>query len=191
MDPLEIMLSLWSVSSGMIYMALYVVHVYMCFPRWKGPRIFAVTTLIHAWPWFPVVDTPFLTIDCDKMTTCRCKDQWITRVVPRLFQWHLVKYLTACKQLARSLTGSLITDLWTFIPSIIRQSQSTRADYRLPTMELMISVSSLSGSVRIHVHVGESMDATALANCQTLDRTNLNRHRWLDACRYSTKTSSR
>ena len=38
-------------------------------PRWKGPRIFAVTALIHAWPWFSAVTTPFLTIDRDKMTT--------------------------------------------------------------------------------------------------------------------------
>ena len=76
--------------------------------------------------------------------------------------------VTACKQVARSLTGrrsmsvhSVYHDRWA--PTI----------YRSPTMELMICASSLPSSVSIHIHVGESMDATALANCQTHARTSI------------------
>ena len=40
-------------------------------------------------------------------------------------------------------------------------------------MESMICTSSLASSVRIHVLVGDSMDATALANCQMQARTSI------------------
>ena len=72
-----------------------------------------------------------------------------------------VKYLTACNQLARSLTGSSIADLWAFIPLI--------TDYFIDRQWgnwWSVSASLLSRLVRIHVHVGESMDTTTLVNCQ-------------------------
>ena len=45
-------------------------------------------------------------------------------------------------------------------------------------MESMICASSLARSVRIHDHVGESMDVTALANYQTHVRTTIDIDGW-------------
>ena len=78
----------------------------------KGPRTFAVTVRMT------VVSHRSHAIFSPLTATrryFRCKDWRVTHVVLRR---HLVKYLTACQQLAHLLTGSLIADLWAFIPSI-------------------------------------------------------------------------